>query len=316
MKKILIAAAALLVVCAVGLFFWARSVLTGDAVRTAVASQLSQALGQPVEVGGVSASIYPRVTMTLSQVRIGQPNTVEVGNLDVGTDFGALLSRRIEHASLRVDGAHIQLPLPPITIGGGGSSGPSPASGGAPVEIVSIDEITLSDVEIKSGGRTLRGDIELVPRGTQGFEVRRIALAAADTTVEITGEITTLSPPTGTLAMKAGVLDFDTLMAFLSDFSSGASAAATPPPEQATAAVDPTASLRPASASASSGEAGKRFGRPAGDAASGHRHCDDDRRRPRDVRRSHARQGLGEGAHRARRAPAGSDHVRRLRRAV
>ena len=251
LKKVLIGAVALVAILSIGLFFWARSVLSGDAVRTAVASQLSQALGQPVTVGGVSASVYPRVTMTLGQVRIGEPAAVEVGSLHVGTDFGALLSRRIEHAALRITDAHIHLPLPPFALGGSGSAATTPTpgpEGPPPVELVSIDEITLSGVEITSGGRTLRGDIEVVPRSDGGLDVRKVSLAADDTTIEITGAITDLSRPAGELALKAGSLDFDALMAFLTDFSSGAvGACAGCRRPEATAAVDPTASLRASS---------------------------------------------------------------------
>ncbi len=161
-----------------------------------------------------------------------------------------MLSRRIEHASLEVTGAHIRLPLPPLALGGSGSAATEPTpgpNGPPPVELVSIDEITLSDVQITSGGRTLRGDIEVVPRSDGGLDVRKVSLAADDTTIEITGTITDLSRPAGELALKAGSLDFDALMAFLSDFSTGASAPAAPATaSDATAAVDPTASLRAA----------------------------------------------------------------------
>ena len=231
LKKILIGVVALVIVFGIGLFFWARSVLTGDNVRTAVAAQLSDALGQPVTVGGVTASVYPRVTMTLEAVRIGEPASIEIGSLHVGTDFGALLSRRIEHAALRIADAHITLPLPPLAVGGGAPAGDAPGSepeagGTPPVELVSIDEIVLTGVELTSGGRSLRGDIEIVPIGTTGLEIRRADLAADDTRIAITGTITDLSRPAGDLTLKANALDFDALMAFASEFGGGVAAPA------------------------------------------------------------------------------------------
>ena len=42
-----------------------------------------------------------------------------------------------------------------------------------PVELVSIDEIVLSDVQVVSGGRTVRGDIEIVPEG-KGLRIHRL----------------------------------------------------------------------------------------------------------------------------------------------
>ena len=73
--------------------------------------------------------------MTLNDVRIGEPARITAGRLDVGTALRALLSRRIEHGSIRLDKARIELPLPAFAAGG--DAAPAGASAGAPVEIVS-----------------------------------------------------------------------------------------------------------------------------------------------------------------------------------
>jgi uncharacterized protein involved in outer membrane biogenesis len=222
LKKILIVGGIVIVVLFAGVFLWARSVLTGENVRAALGAQVEKAIGQPVTIGGLSASILPRVTVTLEDVAIGRPERITVGQLHVETDLRALLSRRIEHATMRLSGARIELPLPPLKIGG-----PSvePAGGAEPerppVELVSIDEIVLSDVQVVSGGRTLRGDIEVVPQGA-GLVIRRITLAADRTTLTATGQITDVAGPVGELNVKAGALDLDQLLAFVSDFASGA----------------------------------------------------------------------------------------------
>lgn len=117
LKKVLLIGLVLVLVLAMGIFFWARSVLGRDAVRTALASQISQAIGQPVTIGSISASIYPRVTVVLGEVTIGAPARISASTLRIGADFRALLSRRIEHGSMRLDGARIELPLPPLTLG-------------------------------------------------------------------------------------------------------------------------------------------------------------------------------------------------------
>src|SRR5688572_11199503 len=113
-KKILLGLFAILVIGSLGLFLWARSVFTHDNVRTTLAAELSEALGQPVTIGSIGATIYPRVTVKLGDVVIGKPAGVQIASLNLGTDFRALLSQRIEHASAKVEGARIQLPLLPL----------------------------------------------------------------------------------------------------------------------------------------------------------------------------------------------------------
>jgi uncharacterized protein involved in outer membrane biogenesis len=234
-KKILLGLFAILILGSLGLFLWARSVFTHDNVRTTLAAELSEALGQPVTIDSIGASIYPRVTVKLGDVAIGKPAGVQIASLDLGTDFRALLSRRIEHASARVEGARIQLPLLPL--GRSADDGPESSPSSAPVELVSIDEIVLSDVEILSGGRTLRGDIEAIPEADGAVTLRRVSLTADDATIEATGRITNLNGPTGDLAIEAGELHLDRLIAFFNDFA-------------ATATTSSTASVRPAASTA------------------------------------------------------------------
>ena len=119
LKKVLLGAVVLILLLSIGLFLWVRAVFTEDTVRATLAEQLSKALGQPVTVGNISATIYPRVTVNLGQVSIGEPARIHVQTLHVGADLGALLSRRIEHAGLELSGARVELPLPTFSIGSG-----------------------------------------------------------------------------------------------------------------------------------------------------------------------------------------------------
>jgi uncharacterized protein involved in outer membrane biogenesis len=241
LKKVLLGASVLILLLAIGLFLWVRAVFTEDNVRTALADQLSKALGQPVTVGTIAAAIYPRVTVNLGQVSIGEPARIHVQTLHVGADFGALLSRRIEHARLELSGAHVELPLPAFTRG---ATAGAPSK--APVEIVSIDRIVLSGVEIVSGGRTLTGDVEVVPEGN-GWTLRRVRILADKATINVTGRITDLSGPVGEVAIKAGALNFEQLLAFANDFATGsgigqgAAASSAPPraPNAGPAGVPP-----------------------------------------------------------------------------
>ncbi len=241
LKKVLIAAVVLVVVVSIGLAFWANSVLGSDTVRTALAGQLSKALGQPVKVGSIRATIFPRVTVSLGEVTIGEPARIRAKTLKVGAAFGALLSRRIEHATLELSDARIELPLPAFSVGG---SPPSAPSAGSPsVALVSIDAVVLHGVQVVSGGRTLSGDIEVVPEGN-GLNLKQATFSADKTSIDVTGHITDLSGPAGNLTIKAGALDFDQLLAFANDFANGAGihsggSASTPRPQPARPAGAP-----------------------------------------------------------------------------
>lgn len=223
LKRIVLIGVAVVVVLGVGLGVWARSVLTGDAVRTAVAEQMSQALGQPVTIGSLGASVFPRVTLDVGDVMIGaagKPGSVAVKRLHIGTALGALLSRKIEHADLTLDGARIVLPLPALPASTSPATAPGESSA-APVELVSIDEVVLKGVEVVARGRTLTGDIEVEPRfgpTTNALIIRRIALGAGDAAFEITGEIKDLAKYDGDLTVRAGALNVDELTAFAADF--------------------------------------------------------------------------------------------------
>lgn len=222
-KRIILGLVVLLALAGAGVGMWARSVLTGDAVRAAVAAQIAAAIGQPVTIGDIGASIYPRVSVDLADVAIGDPVRVRLGALHIGTDFGALLSRRIEHGAVRADRVRLELPLPPLAAGGAAQP-PGEAVAAPPVEIVSIDEIALRNVEVVSGDRTLRGDAELVPeRG--GVRLRRVALSAEDTTVEITGLLSAFDPIEGEIAVAGRSVDLDRLLAFLAEFAASAAPA-------------------------------------------------------------------------------------------
>jgi len=238
MKRILLGVGVLLVVLVAALFFWARAIFATDTVRTAVEQQLTRALGQPVRIARMGATVLPRVTMTLHDVRIGEPARIVARRLDIGTDLRALLSRRIEHGSIALDGARIELPLPAFAFG---AETPAAAkeSASAPVDIVSIDRIALNDMEIVSGGRTLRGQIDMAVAGPR-LEIRRAEFTAGVATVNVTGRIDDPSGPTGELSIRAPSLDVLQLLAFVSDFAAGGTTAASAPAaRRADRAADP-----------------------------------------------------------------------------
>jgi uncharacterized protein involved in outer membrane biogenesis len=217
LKKVAIGAAVALLLFSIAGYFWVRSAFAHDTVRVALAAQISAAIGQPVSIDTIGAAIYPRVTVKLGGVSIGQPARIQVQTLRLGTNFRALLSRQIVGGTVYLDGARLELPLPTL----GTSTGSADAgSGGWPLEIVSIDEIVLNNVEVVSGGRTLRGEIVAVPHGS-GVTLRTISLAAEDTRLTADGEITNLAGPVGAINISARELNFTRLLDFLTAFTSG-----------------------------------------------------------------------------------------------
>ncbi len=228
-KRILVAALLVLVLGGTALFFWARAALTGPTVRVAVAKQLTEALGQPVAIGELSVQIFPRISLDVGDVHIGAPARITVKKLHIGTALGALLSRKIEHADLKLDGARIELPLPAFAPASANASAGKPAhqapaapehpSTSAPVEIVSVDEIVLNDVELVAGTQTLTGDIELEPHGVNALTIRKLALGAGSTNISITGEVTDVAKSEANLTMQAGAIDALQLLGFVDAFS-------------------------------------------------------------------------------------------------
>jgi hypothetical protein len=215
-KRFLFVIFCLLVIGGSVVYVWARAALSGEAVRAGLERQLSQALAQPVTIRAARVGIWPRVTLRLDDVAIGNPATITIRQLNVGADLRALVSRRVEHGSFRAIGARITLPLPGFMF--------SPGSDGQqqspPVKLVSIDAIQLEDVEIVSGGRSLRGAVDVTPTGA-GLEVNKVTLRAAQTELSVYGTIANLTGPTGNLTVKAPGLNLLEAVAFVSDFARG-----------------------------------------------------------------------------------------------
>lgn len=202
MKKLVVTIVLVLLVAMVGVWGWARVALGGDAVRRDVASQVSEALGQPVSIGAIGPTFFPRLSLTLQDVMVGSSDEIAIDRVDMSAALVALASRRIEHASVRVSGAHVELPLPVFTLPASSSGD----GGGGGVEIVSVDEIVISDLTIVGGDRTLTADVDVVP-DSSGLTIRRIALTGAETDVEVTGRLSSLAGPVGEVAIAAGSLD-------------------------------------------------------------------------------------------------------------
>jgi uncharacterized protein involved in outer membrane biogenesis len=205
MLKKALGVAFVLALVGAGVYVWARVTLGSESVRTAVAARASETLGQPVAIGSIRPRLLPRPAISLGDVRIGDPARIVVARVDVGASLIALVSRRVEHASIRADGVRVDLPLPPLSL--------RPPSGeGGPLEIVSIDEIRLTGVTVAGGEHTFDGELDLVPDG-RGLTIRRVSLAGGNTTLEATGRLSDLAGPVGAIAVDAETLDMTDLAA-------------------------------------------------------------------------------------------------------
>src|SRR4051795_3208084 len=82
-----------------GFLYW---LLAGSGVRVALERQASAWLGEPVRIGVARARLFPQPGLHLEQVQVGKPVRLTLGTVDLSSDGQALLSRRIENASVVV----------------------------------------------------------------------------------------------------------------------------------------------------------------------------------------------------------------------
>jgi uncharacterized protein involved in outer membrane biogenesis len=102
---LLVGCLALLIVLAVG----ALQALNSGAARARIASSLSSALGQPVAIGGLNASIFPRPSLSARDIQVGPADSsaapgVSVAALRIVPRLSSLLPGRtltIDHVDLK-----------------------------------------------------------------------------------------------------------------------------------------------------------------------------------------------------------------------
>src|SRR5688572_117553 len=100
MRRVLLIAAAvvlLLVLAGAGALYW---MLSGDGIRRALEQQASSWLGVPVQIGSARAQFVPRIGINLGDVRVGEPSRLTLASVALSTDLRALLGRRIEAAEV------------------------------------------------------------------------------------------------------------------------------------------------------------------------------------------------------------------------
>jgi hypothetical protein len=219
-RRLVIAAALLLALLVAGALV-VRRLVSPEAIRAAVERQATAALGQPVKVGGVDWAVSARPRIVLTGVQVGAPAAITVNRVELTTGLRALLSRRVEHAALAISGSRLVLPLA-ISLGGGGAT--PPASSPAPESdapnsftIVSIDRISLQEIDLVVGERQVRLEMESSLEGDR-LAVSRFRLKSGETVAQGSGEFSSLAARRGTFSASADPLDVDELLALASGF--------------------------------------------------------------------------------------------------
>jgi uncharacterized protein involved in outer membrane biogenesis len=219
----LVLAAALLVIAATAGLYWFFS---GDAMRRTLEQQASAWLGQPVQIGGARAQLFPRAGIGLRDVRVGDPVRLTLADVRLSTDMHALFSRRIENASLVLSDSRIEMPLPFAMPDSGAATGSAAPADGGGVELISVREIALRDVRIASRGRDVLVSADSSLRdGT--LTITRFTAESEATSLEIDGEVDLEPRVDARLRATASRIDLDELLAL--------AGAITPPPAPAPA---------------------------------------------------------------------------------
>ncbi len=218
-RKLAWAALALLVIC-LGVVLVLRSRLADDRIRTALEAQASVYVGEPVRIGALDFSLFPRPGLSLSHVVVGASNALTIDRLVLSTGLRPLLSRRIAEADIIVDRSRLDAPRFFALL-----TRPRPRTresthGASWFQIDAIRSIALRSVTLVSGGRTLLVNAELA-YSADGLRIERVEASAEHTTLTASGAMTDLARRVGHFTIDAAALDLDGLIEFAAPFGRG-----------------------------------------------------------------------------------------------
>jgi uncharacterized protein involved in outer membrane biogenesis len=237
-RKRLLLGAVLVVLAGIGLVLVVRGRIGGDVVRQALERRLSEAVGEPVRIGSLGASFFPRVAVDLHGVSAGEPARATIEDVTIQTGLRGLLSRRVEDAAVIVSNGRIPIELAAGLVGAASSptAAPDPSGGFA---IVSVRTLAFRHVELVAAPHSLTVDLESSLAGDR-LEVGRLVAESAGTRLEANGTLTSLARHEGRFTAHANQLDLDELLALASGLSDAASGAAGPDRQGAPAGAAPT----------------------------------------------------------------------------
>jgi len=213
MRRIRVVAAVLVLgVLALAAYLFARAVLGTDLVRSAVEAQLAARLGQPVRIASAGASIFPRLALDLRDVSIGVPAVVQFGHARVVTGLRGLFSRTIADAEVVVSDGRIVLPAAFALVPAAAAPEARGAAPSAAFTVTSIAGISLRNVDLIAGERSLRVDLDSSVHGDR-LDIRSLTARAKTTRLDASGALSSLTRFEGRLDAKTDRLDLDEMIA-------------------------------------------------------------------------------------------------------
>lgn len=203
------------VVLILGVSWLVSSLVTGDETRLLLERQASNWMGEPVRIDDAEVTLFPRPGIELTNVRVGEPVRTTLAEVAVSTDLSALLRRRIHDAEVVVSDSRLEMPMLRPRRGHSTRENPDAASNG--IEIVSVRQISMRNVQLVSRDYTFTVSLDsALDEGV--LTINELSAASGSIALEIDGAIT-LSPALhGTLGVHAQHLDLDALLALTQGF--------------------------------------------------------------------------------------------------
>ena len=205
--------AAIVLVAAGGLYWF----FSGDGMRRALEQQATTWLGQPVRIKAARGQLFPRPGIGLSGVEVGEPVRLTLSSVDLSTDLRALLNRRIEDARVVISDSTIQMPLPFAIPEQDGSSKDETVTQNA-VQVISVREISLRDIHIRSRGREVRVSADSSLNGNH-LTLSRFTADSGSTSLQVKGEAELEPRVDAKLQATANKIDLDELLAIAEAFT-------------------------------------------------------------------------------------------------
>ena len=205
--------AAVVLVAAGGLYWF----FSGDGMRRALEQQATAWLGQPVRIKAARGQLFPRPGIGLSGVEVGEPVQLMLSSVDLSTDLRALLNRRIEDARVLISDSTIQMPLPFAFPEQNGSSRDEAVTQSA-VRVISVGEISLRDIHIRSRGREVRVTADSSLNGNH-LTLSRFTADSGSTSLQVKGEAELEPRVDAKLLATANKIDIDELLAIAEAFT-------------------------------------------------------------------------------------------------
>lgn len=199
MRRALLVIVAVVVVLVMGGWLVVQHMLGSDLVRSTLEQQLTERLGQPVHIGGATATIVPRVGLDLHDVTIGSSPAITVGRVHLRTGLRALLSHRIDNADVVVADGRIPWPLPfPLTPG---TSSTSTAPG---MTIGSINRISFQNITIVSSLPPLTLSLDAALEGDR-ITIAQLDARTGKTHLQASGALDSISRMEGSLTVTGDI---------------------------------------------------------------------------------------------------------------